>query len=179
MEGFDPGVFGQSTLTQEPPQSVAYAGIFRRFMAMFIDSIIVNIICGVIGSAAGIISNVIGMDLSALQSIDPTNPTIPAEVSAAVMDYAIILFLVIFLATWFYYAGFESSGMQGTLGKRAMGIKVTDMDGDQIGFGTATGRFLGKAISSLILGIGYFMAAFTSKKQALHDMIAGTVVVMR
>ena len=118
-------------------------------------------------------------DPTLLQGIDPNNPTIPSAVTTAVMDYLLIISLIGFLLVWLYYAGMESSGMQATLGKRVMGLKVTDVDGDQIGFGTATGRFLGKMISGLILGIGYIMAAFTPKKQALHDMIAGTVIVMR
>jgi uncharacterized RDD family membrane protein YckC len=69
--------------------------------------------------------------------------------------------------------------MQATPGKRLFGMKVTDLDGDPVGFGTATGRFLGKMISGALLMIGYLMAAFTAKKQALHDMIAGTVIVLR
>lgn len=117
--------------------------------------------------------------MSALQSIDPNNPNIPPELLTPYLDYMVIIILIVTIIGWLYYAGLESSSLQGTLGKRLMGIKVTDLDGDPIGFGTATGRFLGKAISSLILGIGYLMAAFTGKKQALHDMIAGTLVMMR
>jgi len=78
---------------------------------------------------------------------------------------------------WLYFAGMESSANQATLGKRAMGLQVTDLDGNRIGFGKATGRYFAKIISALILFIGYFMIGFTEKKQGLHDMIAGTLVI--
>jgi uncharacterized RDD family membrane protein YckC len=77
---------------------------------------------------------------------------------------------------WVYFAGFESSHMQATPGKAALGLKVTDLNGNQIGFGTATGRYFGRILSG-ILYIGYIMVAFTERKQGLHDMLAGTLVV--
>jgi uncharacterized RDD family membrane protein YckC len=61
----------------------------------------------------------------------------------------------------------------------ALGIKVTDLSGERIGFGKATGRYFGKIISGLILLIGYIMVAFTEKKQGLHDMMAGCLVVSK
>jgi uncharacterized RDD family membrane protein YckC len=59
----------------------------------------------------------------------------------------------------------------------ALGIIVTDLEGRRIGFGRATGRYFAKILSALILGIGFLMVAFTQRKQGLHDMIAGTLVV--
>ncbi|WP_446728107.1 RDD family protein [Peribacillus sp. TH14] len=56
---------------------------------------------------------------------------------------------------------------------------MTDLNGGRIGFGRATGRYFATIISGMIFYIGYIMAGFTSKKQALHDMIAGTVVVKK
>jgi len=73
----------------------------------------------------------------------------------------------------------ESSSRQATLGKMALGIVVTDMDGKRISFGRAVGRNLGKIISQIILLIGYFMIAFTQKKQGLHDIIANCLVVVK
>jgi len=78
-----------------------------------------------------------------------------------------------------YYVGQESSRKQATLGKRALGIIVTDLHGNRISNGRAVGRYFAKLLSALILLIGYFMAGFTEKKQALHDMIAGTLVVVK
>ena len=80
---------------------------------------------------------------------------------------------------WLYYALMESSKHQGTLGKLALGIKVTDMDGQPISFGRASGRHFAKIISSIILGIGFLMVAFTEKKQGLHDIMASCLVVNR
>ena len=80
---------------------------------------------------------------------------------------------------WLYFALQESSEQQATLGKRALNIYVTDLQGRRISFGQATGRHFGKIISGFILGIGYMMAGFTEKKQGLHDIMAGTLVKRR
>ncbi len=80
---------------------------------------------------------------------------------------------------WLYYALMESSVKQATWGKMLIGIKVTDLEGNRISFGKATARHFSKIISGLILCIGYIMAGFTEKKQALHDIIAGTLVVKK
>jgi Tfp pilus assembly major pilin PilA len=73
----------------------------------------------------------------------------------------------------------ESSELQGTLGKLAVGIKVTDLDGNRISFARATGRLAAHAVSGITLGIGFAMAVFTRRRQTLHDTIAGTLVVGR
>jgi uncharacterized RDD family membrane protein YckC len=78
---------------------------------------------------------------------------------------------------WLYFALMESSSKQATLGKIALGISVTDLEGRRIGFGRATGRYFAKLLSVLTIFIGFLMAAFTERKQALHDLIAQTLVV--
>ncbi len=78
---------------------------------------------------------------------------------------------------WLYNAILESSAYQATLGKRALGIKVIDMEGQRISFGQATGRYFGKIISALILGIGFLMMLWDDKKQTLHDKMAATLVI--
>lgn len=87
--------------------------------------------------------------------------------------------LISTLLGWLYYAGMESSERQATLGKSVMGIYVTDLNGQRISFLRATGRYFAKILSALILMIGYIMAAFTERKQALHDMLASTLVLSR
>jgi uncharacterized RDD family membrane protein YckC len=87
-----------------------------------------------------------------------------------------LLALLIWLA---YFSAMECSKYQGTLGKIALGLRVTDLNGTRLTPLNAVGRNLGKILSSLILGIGFLMAAFTAKKQALHDILAGTLVVKR
>ena len=81
------------------------------------------------------------------------------------------------IMSWLYAALQESGPAQATIGKKAMGLKVTYMNGYRISFGQATGRYFGKIISTLILLIGYFMMLWNEKSQTLHDKMAGTLVV--
>lgn len=83
---------------------------------------------------------------------------------------------IFFCANWIYEAAMESSSKQATVGKMALGLRVTDLEGRRISFARATGRHFAKIISGMTLLIGYIMAGFTERKQALHDMIAGTLV---
>ena len=82
-----------------------------------------------------------------------------------------------FFAGWLYEALLLSSPWQATIGKKLLGLKVTDEFGQRISFGRATGRHFAKIISMIICFIGFIMAAFTYHKRALHDMIAGTLVM--
>lgn len=90
---------------------------------------------------------------------------------------ATALLLLIELISWLYFAAFESSPWQATPGKKVLGLRVTDLEGKRLGFIRASGRCFGKIISSLLFGIGFLMAGFTEKKQALHDMLAGCLVL--
>ncbi len=87
--------------------------------------------------------------------------------------------LVAFAGSWLYHTLMESSRRQATLGKMALGIIVTDLNGNRISFARANGRFFGKWVSGMIMNIGYLMAAFTEKKQALHDMLASCLVILK
>ena len=80
---------------------------------------------------------------------------------------------------WLYYSIMESSITQATLGKMVIGIIVTDISGNRVSFGRATGRHFAKIISGIILYIGYIMIAFTEKKQGLHDIMADTLVEVK
>ena len=97
----------------------------------------------------------------------------------ALLSTFMLLFTLVFVGQWLYFALFESSAMQATPGKRAMGLKVVGETGRRIGFGKATGRYFGKIVSGMIFNIGYLMAGLTARKQALHDLMAGTLVVFR
>jgi uncharacterized RDD family membrane protein YckC len=88
--------------------------------------------------------------------------------------------VVVLLGPWLYEAFMLSSEWQATVGKRAMSIVVTGLDGRRITFARATGRHFAKLVSGpLLIGIGFIIAAFTARKQALHDMMAETLVVNR
>ncbi|MDO9040710.1 MAG: RDD family protein [Desulfocapsaceae bacterium] len=136
---------------------MSYAGFWKRFAAAVIDAIVTTI-------GGLIIGFVFGMVMVAGGASDP----------AILNGLGNILGIIL---CWIYFAAMESAPSQGTLGKMALGIKVTDLDGNKIGFGKATGRHFGKILSGIILGIGFIMVAFTQKKQGLHDIMAGCLVV--
>jgi len=105
------------------------------------------------------------------QDFDPS-----AEFIVYLIGTYFMMILTILIGEWLYFALMES--MKGaTLGKMALGIIVTDMNGNKITFGRASGRYFAKIISSLTLGVGYIIAGFTQQKQALHDIIAGCLVI--
>ena len=83
------------------------------------------------------------------------------------------------LFNWLYYAFSESSAMMGTPGKKIVGLIVTDLQGQRIGFGQATGRYFGRLLSGLILLIGYFAMLWSPMNQTWHDQMAGTLVLRR
>ena len=105
-------------------------------------------------------------------------PSSPEELIPVFASMGRIFFFLIVL-TWLYYALLESSSWQATLGKKALGLEVTDLAGSRISFGRATGRYFARWISNMTLAIGYIMAGFTEKKQALHDILAGTLVIRK
>jgi len=135
-----------------------YASFLTRFAAAFLDGIIMNVIGFVMGFIAGLLM-------------------VPAGVDPSAGGPQLLLQLTGIVVNWLYVAGFNSSASMATPGKMACGIKVTDLDGRRISFGRATGRFFGKILSTLILLIGFLMQPFTARKQALHDILAGTLVV--
>ena len=81
------------------------------------------------------------------------------------------------LVNWLYAALLESSSYQATLGKMALGLKVIALEGHRISFARATGRHFAKILSLLMFLIGFIMVGFTRRKQGLHDMLAGTLVI--
>jgi uncharacterized RDD family membrane protein YckC/Tfp pilus assembly major pilin PilA len=132
---------------------IPYAGFWRRAGAWVIDYFILAIALQILTRAA----------LGGPAHVDP-NRTFN---------------MTVFIGFVLYYTLFESSGMQATPGKRALSIKVTDLQGEKINFGQALGRLFGHIVSFLILGVGFAMAVFTERRQTLHDKMAGTLVVKR
>lgn len=145
-----------------PALEVKYAGFWKRLLAWILDIIafaafnfVIGIIVAVALVAAGVDETTAGNVVAAIYNIN------------------------IFVGGWLYYALFERSHTRGTIGKMTLGIIVTDSSGNKISFARATGRHFAKIISIVILLIGYFMIAFTGKKQGLHDIIADTLVIQR
>ena len=82
-------------------------------------------------------------------------------------------------AYWLYSALMESSRKQATLGKMLLRLQVTDLEGNRISFGIATGRHFTEYLSALAFGLGYIMNVFTDKRQCFHDKVARTLVLER
>jgi uncharacterized RDD family membrane protein YckC len=152
-----------------------YGGFWLRFAAYLIDSVVI-----LLGAT------LISIPLISLTGLGEllSQIHIGEELNDAGVFFFIGLFLlfgVVSLAvTWLYHALMESSEWQATVGKRAVGIIVTDAEGRRVSFARATGRHFAKIVSNLIpLEIGYIMAGFTQKKQALHDMLANCLILRR
>lgn len=135
-----------------------YAGFWLRFAALLIDGVIVTF-------AASILLGILGIQFMLLEDENEAMKGLLGFYGG--LQVAVIL----------YYGIMESSKMQATLGKRAVGIYVADQEGRRISFLRAIGRHFAKFLSGIILYIGFILAAFTERKQGLHDMIAGTLVV--
>jgi len=159
----------QSTVLKESGQTstkessvkgdqVLYAEFLPRLVALFIDTVIILF---VFNFSAGLFSTLSEMWKADWQSF--------------ILLTALFPFVGIFL----YFILMESSSKQGTLGKMAVGIKVTDMKGVRISVGRSAGRFFVKVFSGMFFGIGYLMVIFTAKKQGLHDIIAETLVIKK
>jgi uncharacterized RDD family membrane protein YckC len=136
--------------------ATVYAGFWLRVAAASVDLILISIVNFGIGV-------ILGVAVAGSPSSANTVTTI-----AGLIGFGVGLL---------YYPIMESSDSQATFGKRAVGIKVTDLYGRRISFGRALGRHVAQGVCWLTLGLGYLMASFTERKQALHDMIAGTLVV--
>jgi Predicted membrane protein/domain len=149
--------------TRTPPaRDARYGGFWRRVAASVIDGFVLaglSILLVVVGTAA------------LMMSSDP---------EGAATRYGVVYYIASYVAAWLYFAFTHSGTHQASLGKRALGIKVTDLEGRRISFARATGRYFAYLVTSIVtLCIGLLMAAFTRRRQALHDIIAGTLVVSR
>ena len=152
-----------------------YAGFWLRVVAHLIDDLLLGIGIGIL-----VLIGVTMVGIDSIRSMAEGMKGEDFQMPAPIISAIFFVTLASIVLVWIYNASMESSIHQGTLGKMALGLIVTDSQGRPIGFGHATGRYFAKIITGLIpLGIGYAMAGFTEKKQALHDMIAGCLVLRR
>lgn len=141
--------------------SFEYAGFWKRFLAHLVDSFFIIMVFSVL-----LITFAADEDMAVNVSL----------------KYFLIMtawkpLIIVFIIAWLYYAIMESSLRQGTFGKRILGMRVTDLQGNRISFAKATARFFAKIISRSILYLGFLFTPFNNKKQALHDIIAGCLVL--
>jgi uncharacterized RDD family membrane protein YckC len=156
------GVLPYGTYQPAWPQ-VQYGGFWIRFVAAILDGIITGIAGLIVGAALGFAC---GMLMGATST--------PAEIEFVAGLIGNVVGIVI---GWLYDACFTASTYQGTPGKIILGLRVTDVYGNRISFGRATGRHFAKILSGIVLLIGYIVAAFDERKRSWHDHLAGTLVI--
>ncbi len=136
-----------------------YAGFWLRVVASLIDSMVVFLLQLVSGLMLGFSGSLLG------------------GVGRSEGAVALLIWLFSSILSIAYYVIFTGSCGQ-TLGKMALRIKVTAVDGSELGYSKAALReIIGKFLSGILLGIGYLMVAFDERKQGLHDKIAGSCVI--
>ncbi len=141
--------------TALPPSMLPYAGFWRRFLGWLIDYVLTVAIAAV--------------------SVELLVPRIAdSQQTAAWMGFIIYFFLPLP-----YFVLMESSRLQATIGKLVVGVKVTDIEGNRISTARALWRFVARFLDGVTFGVGYAMAAFTQRRQGLHDKHAGTLVILR
>ena len=149
-----------------------YVGFFRRALAFVIDVFIVQL-------APLLLVSVLALGMAGQMATLPEGETQSTAIAAITLLLVLFWQGIFFLAYWFYFAGLESSPWQATLGKKLLRIKVVDAQGARLRFWHATGRTFARLLSYMSMNIGFIMAGCTSRKRALHDMVAQTYVVRR
>lgn len=153
-------------LSKLPPRP-AFAGFWLRAIAYLFDTILISLVLGLIASFYP--ATFIKMSDGA--SASPSLTALP--------QLTPIAFVITIAATWFYYTIFEASDWQATPGKRALRLYVADLNGQRVTLARAATRNLAKIISSLTFLVGYLVAGFTERKQALHDILASCLVLRK
>lgn len=143
---------------------LVYSGFWMRFLASLIDhSVVLFLPLWLVARLAG----------------GAASASVASRSFAAFGEMSALGALVAILGGvlhWIYFAAMESSRTGATLGKMMLGLVVTSEDGERITFHKATARHFGKLLSALMAGAGFFLAAFTRKKQAFHDILADCTV---
>jgi uncharacterized RDD family membrane protein YckC len=161
-------------MTGNLKEDVQYAGFAPRAAAFILDAIIISILFFFLQDSVIQAGYFTGPLLFAGTAATFGNPAMPVLTGTAVTG--IILSVLI---CWLYSAGLTSSRFGSTVGKRIMGLKVVDFEGNRLSFWQATIRFIAKIFAGLILFIGFFMIHYSGTKQGLHDRFAGTYVVVK
>jgi uncharacterized RDD family membrane protein YckC len=139
-----------------------YGGFWIRFVAIFIDGLIVGIPVGIV---SGIVSAAVAASSNSSQGA-----------SAPLTGIQLLVDLIGLVVEIGYFIYFWGNGQ--TLGMRLFHLRVADATtGLPIGYGRAALRYVGYILSAIVCYIGLIWAAFDSRKQGWHDKIANTVVL--
>jgi uncharacterized RDD family membrane protein YckC len=145
-----------------------YAAFWQRLLAWLLDGVILTILFF-------ILLFIISVGYPTASVYDPQTGTTVKTLSS---EGAIAVLISAFVVPYFYYAFFESSHFQATPGKLALGIYVSTTNGGEVDFATATMRYMVRGLlSGWCVSLGYWMFFFTARKQCLHDLVSGTIVV--
>jgi len=164
-----------------PAPGIGYAGFWIRFLAVFIDGIIIDVPLLIIlfateGTAISSYSTCVSNAINNAAATGSSQISICANSLVGSLGY----FELIGLGVSFLYFVLLWSKLGGTLGQRLLGLRVVDAaTGTNIGIGRAIGRYIGYLISSAVLAIGLIWAAFDPRKQGWHDKMASTFVVRK
>lgn len=139
-----------------------YVGFWWRFLAAIIDGIIMMVFFYILSLVFGI--SMMGGSVDPATGMPVINP---------------VSYLLQFVIPIAYYGVMQASAMQATVGKMAIGAIVTDVQGNRLSYAKSFLREVCKIPAMMILLIGYIMIAFTARKQGLHDIMAGTLVVKK
>jgi uncharacterized RDD family membrane protein YckC len=153
-----------------------YAGFWRRFMAYMVDFFVVTVPLAVV---LFIIPGDVFSECGTYVEKTFDQDGVAQEASSYRCLTTWVGDLVMIIVVWLYAALMESSARQATLGEMMIGVVVTDTEGNRLSFGRASARYFAKFVSAITLMIGFIMAAFTKRKQALHDIMAGTLVIRK
>ena len=148
----------------------AYGGFWRRFWSYLIDRFVLGVVFTPVGF-------MVLAPMMATESFGWTDTDLPAEAITALLGAILTVLFFALLGSWLYYALMQSSSRQATLGQLALGIRVTDLEGRRVSFARASGRYFATVLTGLTFGIGYLVMLFTARRQTLHDLIAGTLVL--
>ncbi|MCQ8279006.1 RDD family protein [Acetobacteraceae bacterium KSS8] len=184
------GAFGngsepRATPVHAPAMVWGYAGFWWRVLAFLLDMLVLAVLDELVILLTGMRQFGIAFDGDDAAAHDGPFSTIDYSVTVTQAPHlhwhthGNSFALLSFALTAGYFILLESSRWQATLGKRICGMRVTDLHGRRIGLGRAVGRYAGKYVSWLIFCIGFLMAGWTRRKQALHDLMASTLVMRR
>jgi len=147
---------GTARLTARWPRDT-FGGFWRRFAAAFVDGVVLFF-------PQSIVRVLLGLPLFSSHDASDSGTELLVSVGSLFMY-------------WLYSALFESSARQATLGQQVLGLQVMDLDGRRVSFARATGRYFAQLLSVLLCGVGYLFNLWTSRRQTLHDLVAGCVLV--
>lgn len=154
-----------------PSTTPVYGGFWRRAVAAFLDGVLLNILMSPV-YLAWVWPAMLSAERARPEEMDPTQAF---SIFGTLMSFVVVAGLV----ETAYFAFLESSTYQGSLGKLAMGLKVTDLEQRRIALGKAILRRVARTVTGFTLGIGFLMVLWTRRRQTLHDLMVGTLVTRR